>query len=393
MINMKTNASMRRPKIFSLMLLSILILSSFTAVFSVVLASELVEDSWNTKTSMSQARYGLGVVAVDGKIYAISGQTDEQVIVGTNERYDPNKDTWVTLESMPTARSYFGIVAYEDKIYCISGNGSTEVYDVATDSWSTKTSLPVSGSQRSPVQAHVMDDKIFVIAARLLYMYDPVTDSWSQKASLPKTVASDPYVYSAAVDNQIIVITSDEGPEVLIYDQNTDVWSKGKTTGHHGFAIAVAVATSGRFAPQKIYVLSSGPSIYFMPTGDVGVYDPLNGAWEQVKDPTPRARFGVAVLDDVLYVIGGIAFLETEDQRVALAVNEQYIPIGYDPRGYSTLPTATVPVVSESPVSSDSSEAKLSRTFLTEPVIAIIIIATSIVIATPLVLYAKRKKQ
>jgi len=340
MINMKKNALISMTKIFSLMLLSILILSSFTAVFSVVWASELVEDSWNTKTSMSQARYGLGAVAVDGKIYAIGGQTDAgDSYVGTNERYDPNKDTWTTRKAMPTARSYFGIAACQGKIYCIGGSNTegslyvNEVYDPATDRWSTKAPMPVNGAFN--LQAHMVDDKIFVIASRLLYMYDPVTDSWTQKASLPKTVVqSDPYAYSAVVDNQIIVITSDEGPEVLIYNSNTDVWSKGKTTGHHGFAIAVAVATSGRFAPQKIYVLSSGPSMFFYPKGDVGVYDPLNGAWEQIKDPTPRARFGVAVLDDVLYVIGGVALLGTEGDRETLSVNEQYVPIGYHGTGF-----------------------------------------------------------
>jgi N-acetylneuraminic acid mutarotase len=329
------------------MLISLLTLSSFTAVISSVSASELIEDSWNTKTPMGQARYGLEAVAVDGKIYAIGGQTDETgSYVGTNERYDPKKDyTWTEMKSMPTARAYFGIAAYKDKIYCIGGYDSegisdvNEVYDVATNKWSIKTPLPVSVSTaqtHNAVQTHVADGKIFVIASRLLYMYDPVTDSWIKKASLPKTVVqADPYVYSAVVDNQIIVITSDEGPEVLIYDPKTDVWSKGKTTGDHGFAIAVAMATSGRFAPQKIYVLSSGPSMFFYPTGDIGVYDPLSGAWEHIKDPTPRARFGVAVLDDVLYVIGGLALLGTKGEREVLAVNEQYVPIGYHGTGFT----------------------------------------------------------
>jgi len=285
---------------------------------------------------MYQARYGLRAVAVDGKIYAIGGQTDEEgSYVGANERYDPNKDTWTTLKSMPTPRAYFGIAAYQGKIYCIGGHPKAvnEVYDIATNKWSTKAPPPRIGSN---VQIHVVDGKIFVIASRLLYMYDPVTDSWTQKASLPKTVCqSDPYAYSAVVDNQIIVFTSDEGPEVWIYDSNTDVWSKGKATGHHGFGFAVAVATSGRFAPQKFYVLSSGPALFFYPMGHVWVYDPLNGEWEQINDPTPRARFGVAVLDDVLYVIGGIALLGTEGQREVLSVNEQYVPIGYHGTGFS----------------------------------------------------------
>ncbi|MDR2720192.1 MAG: hypothetical protein LBC03_05275 [Nitrososphaerota archaeon] len=84
-------------------LLFFFVSGSFTVVFSSVSASEVVEDSWNTKKSMSQARYGLGVVAVEGKIYAIGGATSLNTydgsmggFVGTNECYDPTSDTWTT---------------------------------------------------------------------------------------------------------------------------------------------------------------------------------------------------------------------------------------------------------------------------------------------------------
>jgi len=88
---------------------------------SVSSSSELVEDSWNTKTPMSQARSGLGVVAVDGKIYAIGGRT-ETGFVGTNECYNPKTDKWITLKPMPTPRRSFAIAEYQDKIYCIGGS-------------------------------------------------------------------------------------------------------------------------------------------------------------------------------------------------------------------------------------------------------------------------------
>jgi N-acetylneuraminic acid mutarotase len=132
-------------------LIIFLILGSL-AIFSAVSASEIVEDSWNTKTPMSQTRANLGVVAVDGKIYAIGGSISAHIhsenIVGTNEWYDPKTDTWTTLASMPTPRANFAIAADQGKIYCIGGetnwNSScyvTEVYDIATDSWSTNITV------------------------------------------------------------------------------------------------------------------------------------------------------------------------------------------------------------------------------------------------------------
>jgi len=181
-------------KVIPFILIFLFISGSLTVAFSSVCASELVEDSWAKKAPMSQARSGLGVVAVDGKIYAIGGSTENDN-VGTNERYDPKTDTWVVLKSMPTPRADFGIAAYRDKIYCI-GNGPTEVYDIATDSWNIKKSIPIDGET---LQAHTIDEKIFVMVSGLLYMYDPVTDSWTQKTSLP---TSEYYRtgYSAVID-------------------------------------------------------------------------------------------------------------------------------------------------------------------------------------------------
>jgi hypothetical protein len=59
--------------------------------------------------------------------------------------------------------------------------------------------------------------------------------------------------------------------------------------------------------------------------GENRVYDPLRDSWSDGKGmPTLRSEFGVAVVDDILYAIGGC----TKDQT-ASSKNEQYIPIGY----------------------------------------------------------------
>ena len=82
------------------------------------------EDYWVTKEPMQQARSGLGVATVNGKIYAIGGTTtsgfapsipgsavlgnrDIGGFVGTNEEYDPETDTWTFKAFMPTPRILF----------------------------------------------------------------------------------------------------------------------------------------------------------------------------------------------------------------------------------------------------------------------------------------------
>jgi len=223
---------------------------------SVSSSSESVEDSWNTKTPMSQARFGHGVVAVEGKIYAIGGRLSYTGLVGTNECYDPKTDTWVTLEPMPTARSGFAIAVCEGKIYCVGGTigikypdfsvnpyepvaeiyaGVNECYDPSTNSWSTKASMPTNGEGFS---AYVVDGQIFFLNANdgYLFKYDPVSDVWTKRASIdvikygPDTNSF--LSFSTLLDNQILFYreysTNSQiyNNQFMLYNPKTDKWNK-----------------------------------------------------------------------------------------------------------------------------------------------------------------------
>ena len=354
-------------KLSASILVTFFITVSFITVFSSVLASsELVEDSWNTKRPMSQARYALGVIAAADKIYAIGGVSADGYEVSTNECYDSKTDTWTTLTSMSTPMSYFAIATYEGKIYCIRAGDVTMVYDIITDSWSTKASSPFL-SAGMPITAQVMDGKIFVIDAQNLKMcqYDPVTDSWIEKASLPEQQ----FVHyvgqgtSAVVDNKIFVRChiiqhhyAWKKDIDLIYNPKTDTWSeKGSYPDNHFAGYHnVAGVTIGCFAPQRIWI--------FRPDSTF-VYESVNNAWSTTKAmPTERQGFGVAVVDDVLYVIGGytdLSFDLRSGPKEIVSVNEQYVPIGYNSLGYQT-----------------------PRSFLTGFVVAIAIVLTICVIVT-----------
>jgi N-acetylneuraminic acid mutarotase len=184
-------------KIVAFMLIFFFISGSVIAVLNPVSATALVENSWNTKTPLTYTRSGLGVVAVDDKIYAIGGDANYEA-VGINERYDPKTNIWTTLEPMPTPRRNFAIAAYQCKIYCIDGystNGSrhnifdslNEVYDPVTNSWSTKAPFPDSYSSiyGENYQAYVVDGKNFVKHHDILYLYDQNADLWITKTSAP----------------------------------------------------------------------------------------------------------------------------------------------------------------------------------------------------------------
>lgn len=128
------------------------------------------------------------------------------------------------------------------------------------------------------------------------------------------------FITSSSVHNKIYVIAADSAVPFRVYNPATDKWIS-KTpmpTIEEGWASA---ATTEEFAPIRIYL--------FMLSRDEShqVYDPETDRWTiGTPMPTLRGEFGVAVVNDELYVIGG-----HDNYYTLLAVNEKYTPIDYIP--------------------------------------------------------------
>ena len=330
----------------ALLLVLVFLTASLIMAAKPVSAATPVENSWTPRAPMHQARGGLGVAAVNGKIYAIGGTTSSRkppdAFVGTNEEYDTITDTWTTKASMHTPRAYFAIAAYQNKIYCIGGvvglgivdersqfryyitSQVNEVYDTVTDSWVTKTPMPDVGME---LQASVVNGKIYVMGGAFTYVYDPANDSWTSKKQMPVS-----HPVSVVVDNKIIVtgefstgLDSSE-QKILIYDTETDSWDEGRSDPTV-VNLGGAGATTGVKAPQRVYVLGLVVERYPPPSVNQ-VYDPKTDTWSTATAmPTNRSDFGVVVVNDILYAIGG--YLRLSRGITLTAVNEQYTPIGY----------------------------------------------------------------
>jgi len=332
-----------------------LVLSLVLPAFSTPVV-RATEDTWTKKAPMQQARGRLGVAVVNGKIYAIGGDEGyyfgsapnnhvylgRQQFVCTNEEYDPTSNKWTFKESMPTPRYHFGIAVYQNKIYCIGGytsggeTGVNEAYDPETDTWETKAPMP---TPRLRLDASVVDDKIYLIGGHTVddysvlnvsEAYDPLTDSWTtQTVSPPYRLRTEA---SVVVDNRIYFwgTTSTPLPPyvedfIQIYDPESDSWSVEGPTPVYTSGAAVAT-TTGVFAPKKLHILEQDSH---------QIYDPTNDSWTVgVPMQTPRSYAGIAVINDTLYVVGGVN-LPLDNALIgeisASAANEQYTPLGYIP--------------------------------------------------------------
>jgi N-acetylneuraminic acid mutarotase len=284
-------------------------------------ATTTVENSWKEMASMDQARGGLGVVAVDGAIFAIGGSTSDASypsspesygFVGTNEEYNITTGVWTYKAPMPIPRDYFAIAAYQDKIYCIGGQigwaqcqaadnlwgptmtSANEVYDIATNTWEDKAPMPVANMN---LQTTVINGEILVKGPAYKgdgssYIYNITANSWSLTTAVP---FSSWYQTEGAINYLEINVN---GKELI-----TDVGD------------GAAVETTGVNAPILAYVIGSNVN---------EVYDPAADNWTKVAAmPTSRGDFGLAVANDLIYAIGGFI------SGAPSAVNEQYTPIGY----------------------------------------------------------------
>lgn len=324
-------------------------------------------DFWVSKTPMPNG-YAFGAVTVNGEIYVICSNY--------TYLYDPSADIWVSKTPMPTPINGFATATYQNKIYVFGGiNGTdpntgypvpTEIsqeYNPATDTWETKASMP---TPRGGLQANVVNGKIYLISGGLKTnsdgpivpnisnaneAYDPLTNSWATMATIPTPAE---YYASAVVDNKIYVIGGMEsiqpgGDLTQIYDPETNTWSTGQPVPI-GFDGAKAGATTGVWAPKRIYVIGWNKT---------QVYDPQANSW--TSGMPPKSGGVVAVVNDTLYVMQGHYTANDffTGKQTYNGTNEQYFPLGYQgpmpsPSAASNSPTPNPTSTISPPLSSVS---------------------------------------
>jgi len=144
---------------------------------STVEAYDPATDTWTKKADMPTARLDLAACVVDGRIYATGGfplwpEDAAEDALSTVEVYDPATDTWTQAPDMPRARFTHSASVVAGKLYIIGGVGdpahargrkgysTVDVYDLATDTWTTAADYPTASCKFA---TGVVEGKIYII--------------------------------------------------------------------------------------------------------------------------------------------------------------------------------------------------------------------------------------
>ncbi len=168
---------------------------------------DLASNKWSLGPSLPTQRIDFTASVLNGKIYVIGGETEpdtagysESFPSSSVEIFDPSTNSWSEGPPMPTARSGLTSSVVNGKIYAIGGEAVTtitntyysgvEIFDNATNSWSTGTSLPTA---IYGMGSGVINGKIYLIGGfapatgleSTVYVFDPSTNSWDTAAPMP----------------------------------------------------------------------------------------------------------------------------------------------------------------------------------------------------------------
>jgi len=285
-------------------------------------------DTWHARADMPEGRRYLAVVAVDGMVYAIGGQSFGTAYEKANQAYDPVTNSWLARADMPTGRRYLAAAAVDGVVYAIGGESSTdsyetanEAYDPVTNSWSDEAAMPTG---RRYLAVAVADGVIYAIGGQssdTLYetaneAYDPVADDWDGMADM---LTGRRHLAAAAVDGVVYAIggkssATDYETANEAYDPVTDSWDDTLAAMPTGRSRLVAVVVDG-----VVYAIGGDKGLR---SDDNEAYDPTTNSWTtRASMPTARCNLAATVVDGVIYAIGGDSLAADYE-----TTNEAYTP-------------------------------------------------------------------
>jgi len=223
--------------------------------------------------------------------------------------------------------------------------GSDSITTAAEDTWKYKTPMTIG---RGFVSAAVVDGKIYVIGGfpthysvtSAVERYDPTTDTWTRMADMPSARCGHA---TCAYGEKIFVfggVTPDAYSQarnnIYVYDTKTDTWAEKGPMPYANALCGVAVVD------DLIYLVGGALSSSSPPVSRVMAYDPGTESWIRKADmPTARGHLSACTVNGKIYAIGGAP---QNWQAVAYVRVEEYDPSTDSWTRMADMPTARATV-------------------------------------------------
>ena len=281
--------------------------------------------NWSPLTSALEPRVEGHSAYIDGKIYVFGGfQTQDIVPTDKNEVYDIATDTWSTFEPLPHPVTHVGSAEVDGKVWLAGGFALLDytqivdhvwIYDPVTDSWTAGPSLPAKRSAGAMVR---LGRKLHYFSG-LINRNDNTGDhyvldldepggpkTWTTAAPMP---APRDHLSGVSLGGKIYAIGGQFGHDldpqdtdlVHMYDPATDSW-----TELAGLPFIRSHYEPGTVAVDGKILIAGGRTGTQNCTDDITVYDPKTDQWNLLYDmPYCALAPSAKVIGDELFLSHG----------------------------------------------------------------------------------------
>jgi centrosomal CEP192-like protein/Kelch motif protein/galactose oxidase-like protein len=274
-----------------------------------------LQGSWVTTNNMTSARSGHAQVTIGGGALAAGG-TDGVNVLASAEIYTASTGKWAATGSMTQAREAFPAVVLSNGKVLVSGGADAsgaplagaELYDPATGAWSSAGFLSVA--RYGHTATLLQSGKVLVTGGcaastcssdtAVSELYDPASNSWSTTGNL--NTARSYHTTARLKTGKVLAIGGSAGSVTSsceLYDPSTGTWSNAASTSVARYLNTATLLPDGK-------VLITGGTQSRFPLNSAELYDPTANTWTLTGNMTTgRYAHTAALLGDGTVVVAG----------------------------------------------------------------------------------------
>ena len=272
-------------------------------------------EQWSRAASMGVPRWGhSATLLTDGRVLVVGGFAENDT-TPTAELYDPATDSWRAAAAPANPYRFQTATLLSDgRVLVAGGSGpltamqfmppsdgasdAAEIYDPATDRWTTVEKLPVA--RKEHVAAPLPDGRVLLLGGRMGGNKTDISGRNTQRAPLSTTAIFDPATNrweagpDAPIEGGTTLAILPNGQFLLanrtalaLYDSATRTWRD--LGAGHGLIVGGVLP-----AGQVLFAETDTSSRYRSPTGDLGLYDPATGEYRPIGQLRGVAWMGYA---------------------------------------------------------------------------------------------------